>query len=861
MNGSGNERWMARNFAGRAEVLPATARPFGNMDLLSSSISRDRIIKILTNPEDAADFFRTRLTWLFPPGTSLQECRPTVFRNRVGSSQVVSYRLVLAGTNGQKPRPLNLVIKRYSNKAEGRRIFTAMKLLWENGFDRSSRLTIPEPYDYLDDLGLMVLETVQGELLLKVLPRSNPATRIRMRDVARWLAKLHQLTADSDQIGPHGEDEVSIRDFVRKAGGSQPQFQTRLEELAEGLIGKFAAFKDFPSAKVHGDFQCENVFIHQGRVCVIDFDRICRSDPARDVGYIIAQTRLMGHLTGVLPDTIRLNLEAFWEEYLQQASTQEKETLSSRTCAFAARKCLQNFFYIAYVVPGGRMEALPLLLAETGRFVHAERVEEVLAAPIWDATAEMRKVWQTITGAYGQSITGVYGDYTETAGRVWSLFRDLSTGMVKIAAAEPARMEPLFNLLDQLLEAEVLISGGPADPAVEGLLRAVNVLIALCRVITGLEKGSPEWEATLTEYFRAFEEALSGHQKGLGEAGPAPASAESAEAKFSARVAELMAPAFIEKVVGPVLFGTEPGKAIPLPAMEPFLAQEDRGTGRQTVGYRLQGEVLAFGKRYSSPNEPSAFRVTCRLREAGFKDGPYQVVEHLAYITEHHLLVTRKAPGRPLMDFIGEQGPGVLEKVRRAARWLVRLHESPLRVGSPESLWGSLKLFPIVRRLAKLAAQKPADKDLLLDRIDRLFKKATAQTGAVPPVVQIHGSFHCEHIYLDDERVTVIDFDKSRQGNPAQDLAEFLSLWRRRTFKQAGSVTPAEESTRAFIEEYAAHLPDNLSDLAVYWAGAVFHDLLRYQRRPGDQRAVLMAAFLERDYEAVLAGELIGAAV
>lgn len=354
-----------------------------NIDLLACpALPRGRAMGILTSPEVMADFFRTRLPWLFPPGSILKECRPRVLRDRLGSRQVVSYRLVLADQAGRKAGPMMVVLKRYADEAEGKKTYAAMRMLWENGFGHGSKLKISEPFCYLEELRFLVLGKARGMLLRNNLYQSGPVALARMKAVARWLAKLHHLDAGFEGIALHPDEESSIRVFVDEMGGREHRpFLPKLEELASLVLARLSFFGDVAMTPVHGDFQCENIFVDNDNVTVVDFDKFCRSDPARDLGYIIAQMRAMAFLVAA-PGSVNEGLRAFWEEYLAAAAVAEREAFSARTTLFAARKCLQNIYYMAYVLPGEGMAIVEILLDEAERFARAERVEEVLDLPI-----------------------------------------------------------------------------------------------------------------------------------------------------------------------------------------------------------------------------------------------------------------------------------------------------------------------------------------------------------------------------------------------------------------------------------------------------------------------------------------------
>ena len=355
------------------------------IELLSSpSTSRARAAEILSSPQVMSEIFRERLSWLFPKGAVLASCRPKVLMKRLGSRQVVSYRLLFSGNE----KPLTLVLKRYADKTQGEKTYSAMRILWENGFDRKSRFRIPEPLSYLQDLGLLVLEKAVGRQLSEIFGQGGPVVIARMRTVGRWLAKLHSLDIDLGGISPHPEEETSAKDYVLMAKEKGYRSAEEMESLTVLALSRLSAFKDVQAVPVHGDFQCPNIFAGRDSITVIDFDRFCRSDPARDLGYMIAQTRAMGFWTGVSKRAVYSGLKAFEEAYLAEAPQREGDTLSARASLFAAIKCLQNIFYLLlYMPPGGSMaeedmERLSVLLDEAEHFCKLEDVEEALKVPV-----------------------------------------------------------------------------------------------------------------------------------------------------------------------------------------------------------------------------------------------------------------------------------------------------------------------------------------------------------------------------------------------------------------------------------------------------------------------------------------------
>lgn len=323
------------------------------------------------------------------------------------------------------------------------------------------------------------------------------------------------------------------------------------------------------------------------------------------------------------------------------------------------------------------------------------------------------------------------------------------------------------------------------------------------------------------------------------------------------RAFEITRPEFIEHLVYPVACA-ESGRTRLSSDCQTSIVQ-DRGTGRITVSYRFGDEILVFGKLYSDELGPHCFRVLKGLWEEVLGEGElYQVTKPLLYMPEYNFLLMSAAAGTPLMSLIGQDSPDLLAYVRQAARWLVRLHRAPLRLGRAESLWDSLKLFRVVRRLTKAAARVPHERKRLIEMVDALCRAGKQGPGQVP-AVQTHGRFHYEHIFVNGGLVTVIDFDRSLPSDPAKDLAEFLSMLRVRTFKRTGTTATVDAATRLFLEEYLLHLPANSQNLTVHWGAFLLLNMFHYVKKyePDNEAFERLMQFYVREFDAVLSGELI----
>jgi hypothetical protein len=314
---------------------------------------------------------------------------------------------------------------------------------------------------------------------------------------------------------------------------------------------------------------------------------------------------------------------------------------------------------------------------------------------------------------------------------------------------------------------------------------------------------------------------------------------------------------FIERVVYPIAC-VQAARARLSSECQTSIVQ-DRGTGRITVSYRFGDEILVFGKLYSDALGPHCFQVLKGLWEEGLAEGElYQVTKPLLYMPEYNLLLMSAAAGTPLISLIGQDSPEFLAHIHQAAQWLVRLHRVPLRVGRAESLWDSLKLFRVVRRLTKAAARVPHERKRLIEMVDALCREGKQGPGQVP-TVQTHGRFHYEHIFVHDGLVTVIDFDRSLPSDPAKDLAEFLSMLRVRAFKRTGTTAGVDAATRLFLEEYLSHLPGNGKNLTIHWGAFLLLNMFHYVKKyePDNEAFERLMQFYVREFDVVLSGVLI----
>jgi Phosphotransferase enzyme family len=167
------------------------------------------------------------------------------------------------------------------------------------------RVHIPVPLGYSPRLNLGLTEALPGRPILPSIVRSaarvgvaSPATPTgdsaheAVRSTGRALAALHntqQATAATRTIGQLGRELDSELNMVQ-------QVWPRTADQVRSMLDRVGSTDGDGAAQVlcHGDFTPSQVLLAGHAVCgVVDFDTVCWSDAAMDLGRFLAQLELL----------------------------------------------------------------------------------------------------------------------------------------------------------------------------------------------------------------------------------------------------------------------------------------------------------------------------------------------------------------------------------------------------------------------------------------------------------------------------------------------------------------------------------------------------------------------------------------
>jgi len=181
--------------------------------------------------------------------------------------------------------------KLYFDRSLGRATYSTLAHLWKQGFAAGSGLEVPEPLGFLEEASLLLLrraaDTPLNELaVVGTLQEALTAVRI----AARWLAKYHATEIPGLPVQSPCEriEILSIADARAKVAAEYPQYSPLLIGMLHDLHGALSTHKSSSRlVATHGQFRPAHVFSDGKRATVIDIEKICLSDPAKDVARFV----------------------------------------------------------------------------------------------------------------------------------------------------------------------------------------------------------------------------------------------------------------------------------------------------------------------------------------------------------------------------------------------------------------------------------------------------------------------------------------------------------------------------------------------------------------------------------------------
>jgi aminoglycoside phosphotransferase (APT) family kinase protein len=181
--------------------------------------------------------------------------------------------------------------KTYFDSEIARATHAALAHLWKQGFGANSCLGIPEPLGFVEDANFVVLRRVEGVPLNELAAAAPiPTALAAARKAAQWLVKFHSTEIPGLELEPTVEriEILNLAHALAKTAAECPGYPSLLIGMLHHL--ESLAPKNIlssPLAPLHDQFRPAHVLIDRERATVIDIEKLCLSDPAKDVARFV----------------------------------------------------------------------------------------------------------------------------------------------------------------------------------------------------------------------------------------------------------------------------------------------------------------------------------------------------------------------------------------------------------------------------------------------------------------------------------------------------------------------------------------------------------------------------------------------
>jgi Ser/Thr protein kinase RdoA (MazF antagonist) len=232
----------------------------------------------------------------------IEACSPHVTRYNRGSRCTILYRLRFPPGSHSRRWPETVVAKIHHGQ-KGRSSYESMRALWASGLRTSPNVTIAEPLAYLPGSNVVIQAGIPHERTLKeLLSHSLRAPTPETMDVlvsylgktARGLAHFHACRARLSPIVTWEDELADVRSQLLRLSAVIPELTGTAAPLLVRLEALARAHPADPLRPAHRSFRPAQVLLSRDAIGFIDFDGVCRAEPAIDVALFRAVVKDIG---------------------------------------------------------------------------------------------------------------------------------------------------------------------------------------------------------------------------------------------------------------------------------------------------------------------------------------------------------------------------------------------------------------------------------------------------------------------------------------------------------------------------------------------------------------------------------------
>lgn len=276
----------------------------------------------------------------------LMSVLPEVNQGRLESTKLIRYKLqrrALVEYQLTTENAKQCVIGKYRSKGLDKRSYYIQKALWENGFNQTALISVPEPLGILPDHKTWLQMKVSGRCIGDVLVPENQRLAFLGESVAKAICALHKSAVekfiDLPMWGPEQELHI-LRDRLMQAQLLLPQFSIRIANVLAGCEKLAMKLAHFPFVPVHRDFYQDQILecaSKPGKMVLLDLDLVSLGHSALDAGNYLAHIQEFAIRKYADKEALSAHQNAFLGTFLTSNSTTNLQDVEIYTLLSLAR--------------------------------------------------------------------------------------------------------------------------------------------------------------------------------------------------------------------------------------------------------------------------------------------------------------------------------------------------------------------------------------------------------------------------------------------------------------------------------------------------------------------------------------------
>ena len=219
------------------------------------------------------------------PAWQVKEASFNILRYVPGQRLTVRGRGAFEAGHGDE-QPFAFIAKQYREPKEAKHLHRNLVALHKH-FSGVPGVWLPRPMAFDEQTGLVLMEELPGKDLIRALDEVDLGKT--MGDAGELLAAFHQAPRVVRGSISVRATLREVRHAVKRGEASLPgELSRRAMCLVRRLNGCRTGMDSAPKVLLHGAFRPKHVFVHDGRLALIDVDAIRVGHPAHDIGHFLS---------------------------------------------------------------------------------------------------------------------------------------------------------------------------------------------------------------------------------------------------------------------------------------------------------------------------------------------------------------------------------------------------------------------------------------------------------------------------------------------------------------------------------------------------------------------------------------------